>query len=364
MLFLMLFLHTTLAAAAAASHGTSGPQWQWKQATLALSETASISLELALAPVSAAALDAAFLQRATPSSPQYGRYLSFDEIVALTRDDASRAEVIAWLQNECGASSINVSRGLDWISATAPKDTVETCLSTTFALYAPLDADAAAAIVRAETYTVPPRLAAKITTISSITRFPDLSKKRSAASARSLSDSPNVTTPTLLASFYSIDLSPVANGAAATQAVYEQGQSFFPSDLAAFQRLYNITGATPVTKIIGTANQPGDCDINPGPCIEGELDTQYISSIAAGADLTYYAYDSSASYPDYIKAVSNDPKCALVHSMSYGASNAFFPFPRGSSRQSGKGGPESVQTDAFRDSYRAPICRHLHSPNS
>ena len=48
------------------------------------------------------------------------------------------------------------------------------------------------------------------------------------------------------------------------------------------------------------------------------MDTQYITSIAAKAPLTYYAYDESASYPEYIKAVSNDKNCALVHSMSYG----------------------------------------------
>ena len=319
--YIMLCL---LSSAIGSNHGTSGPHWQWQQlhsAASGLSENTPIRLELALTPISVAALDAAFLERASPSSPTYGKHLSFDDIVALTRDDASRAEVIEWLQKDCGAFSVKVSRGLDWISATAPKAAVETCLGTTFEAYAPLDADAAAAIVRAEAYTIPPRLAAKITTISSLTRFPDLSRKRSAASGKRISDSANVTTPTLLASFYSIDLTPLANGAAATQAVYEQGQSFFPSDLAAFQHLYNITGATPVSKIIGTGNQPGDCDINPGPCIEGEMDTQYISSIAAGADLTYYAYDSSASYPDYIKAVSNDPKCALVHSMSYGASS-------------------------------------------
>ena len=57
---------------------------------------------------------------------------------------------------------------------------------------------------------------------------------------------------------------------------------------------------------------------NPGPCIEGEMDTQYITAMASGAPTTYYAYSESASYPDYIKAVSNDKACALVHSMSYG----------------------------------------------
>lgn len=170
----------------------------------------------------------------------YSQYRTFDEIIALTRDDDSRAEVIAWLKHECGATNVKVSRALDWISASAPAKKVEACLRTTLSTFVPASAAVPdQSIVRATAYEVPLRLASKITTISSLTRFPDLTVKRKAT--QQFGDSTNVTTPTLLSSFYSIDLTPVPNGGAATQAVYEQGQSFIAGDLRAFQARYNTT---------------------------------------------------------------------------------------------------------------------------
>ena len=301
----------------------SGHAWEWSRHATSVPDAHLVPLTVALAPASQSALDAAFMRISTPSHPSYNQHMSFDDIVELTSDDATVSAVTAWLKESCGAGDIAVSPGRDWLTTAAPKTKVETCLDTSIHRYTPAATaraaqatDNATDIVRAESYTIPNHLNDKIITISSLTRFPRLNKLQLKFSTSMIGDSTNVTTPELLSTFYSISLAPI-NNTKSTQAVYEQGQSFIKSDLAAFQKKYGVN-KTPVSKIVGTANDPGDCDFNPGPCIEGEMDTQYISAMAASAPLTYYAYDESSSYSDYIKAVSNDKNCALVHSMSYG----------------------------------------------
>ena len=250
---------TTLAISTNASiHKTSSQDHLiWNQH--ALQETTPITLNIALTPKDQSVLDQTFLEITNPTHAKYNQHLTFNEIIHLTTSSETIAAVKTFLQTNCGAkpNDIQVSPARDWITATAPKTNIEECLETSFYRYT---AQGHNDIIKTKQYTIPSHLENKIITIASLTRFPTLQQPNKRFTKQQPKqdldlDSGNVTTPELLSSFYSIDLTPI-NNTKSTQAVYEQGQSFIKSDLSAFQKRYNIQN-TPVSKIIGTANDPG-----------------------------------------------------------------------------------------------------------
>ena len=168
----MLHLLLLLCACSALAGTTSGPHWRWQQHPTPLNAAHPVKLEVALEPRDATELDAAFLAVSSPSSPSFGRHMSFDQIVSLTSDDDARAKVGAWLQNSCGATDVAISIDKAWLTAVAPKAGVEACLSTSVHAYTAA-AGSTGPIVRAKAYTIPAHLMSKIATISSLTRFPD-----------------------------------------------------------------------------------------------------------------------------------------------------------------------------------------------
>ena len=183
-----------LCAGSALAGTTSGPHWRWQQHPTPLNAAHPITLVVALEPRAATELEAAFLNVTDPSSRSYGQHKTFDEIVSLTRDDEARAEVGAWLQSSCGASDVAISIDLAWLTATAPKAGVESCLSTSVHAYTAA-AGSTGPIVRAKAYTIPAHLVSKIATISSLTRFPDpdvASRRRISRPTRLAKDSTNV----------------------------------------------------------------------------------------------------------------------------------------------------------------------------
>jgi len=124
--------------------------------------------------------------------------------------------------------------------------------------------------------------------------------------------------PAFLNNLYNIASNKVTNPNTTNSLFESLGQSFSPSDLQKFQQLFDLP-QIPVAHVIGPDNSstcPGEF-----PCLEADLDVEYIIAVAQGAKTTFWSIPANDSdiFLAWAMAVSNSTNPPLVHSMSYGS---------------------------------------------
>eukprot|EP00475_Leptophrys_vorax_P001463 TRINITY_DN107_c0_g2_i1.p1 TRINITY_DN107_c0_g2~~TRINITY_DN107_c0_g2_i1.p1 ORF type:complete len:551 (-),score=161.18 TRINITY_DN107_c0_g2_i1:47-1699(-) len=258
-------------------------------------------------------VESMFWEVSSPGSPMYGKFLSFDEIGELTKNEIGTQSTLAYLQSiGVDKDAIKVNPHGTFVSAHVPIGLANKVFAADFHVYT--HAQAKSSIVKTESLTLPEELKTHVTHVPHVSFFPSVQTKFATATS-----SGNYVTPQLLANYYGIDNSQVSYGA--TQSLFEAlGQMFDDTDLNTFQKQFGIT-AQNISMIIGN-DIPTECFSSTGSenCGEANLDVQYIMAIAQGADTVYWNIDSSSSDPflDWAEQLTYYSQLPQVHSISYG----------------------------------------------
>jgi tripeptidyl-peptidase-1 len=110
-----------------------------------------------------------------------------------------------------------------------------------------------------------------------------------------------------------------------SQAVFESlGQYYSPSDLAQFQKNYNLPSDN-VDNVVGGYESDSACVSNPNNCVEANLDVQYMMALSQLTPTTYWYDGALDCFVDWILAVAADPNPPLVNSISYGSIETSLP---------------------------------------
>ena len=220
-----------------------------------------------------AGVEAAIKQRmalvSDPYGADYGKYLTLAEVERLSAPlPASLAAVRAWLDSAEGIDHHVAGTG-DWVRASGLVGDVQRLLGVGIAAYQ--HTVATERIWRTEEAIVLPSVvAAHVVTVAGLSTFPVIHEHPRVASVEA--GGPQVT-PALIKKLYNISSHKAESDSKASQALAEfQGQGYLPSDLAAFEKKFDL----PAQKVRNVTGK--DATATAG--VEASLDVQYI--IAAG----------------------------------------------------------------------------------
>jgi tripeptidyl-peptidase-1 len=248
-------------------------------------------------------------------SPRYGKHLTFEQIGELTRNQVAIDAIESFLLSH-GVKTFKKTLNGDFFVIYMTVEQAETILNTQFHRFESKAHQKT--IIRALEYTIPSELVEHVELFGDVVSFPlTLRPTPLIQAVQAVPAAAGTVTPALLITNYAIP-SVVVKNKATTQAVFEAGQSFSPTDLATFQKNYNVK-SNPITNIIGP-NKPNICPINPGLCDEANLDVEYLTAMAQGAPTTFWAVAGNGDvFLNWIVAVANTTNPPLVHSISYGS---------------------------------------------
>lgn len=261
-------------------------------------------------------LDALFWQVSDPKSPQYRQYLDIQSLGSLFGpSSATISDLTNWLQTSLNPLRISVppSRNVIQIRG-APAKLVQKLFGIPLFL---LESTEGNRLVRCvDTLAscdihVPTQYAAVIESLEGLADFPPLALLQSSHKRPALATDINIT-PKEIFLQYGIPKEPSTNCNRSAQCVAEFSggnwlQSYSPTDLASFQKLYGLL-VQPSAKLYGK-NTPTQ------PTGEATLDIQYI--MAAGQGVPTWFWGETGSYLDYLVHIENEPNGPLVHSISY-----------------------------------------------
>ena len=223
-----------------------------------------------------------------PNSKNYGKYLSREEVIALTINEEAIAKTVDFLKKH-GARIISRTAGGEYITASTSIGVWEKLLNAEFYVFHQmLDSNEKKILFRTFTYQVPEALTEHLSVIFNTMNFPNVHKEaiyEAMPISSSLEYVPGLITPAQLNYYYDI-----RNNTAninASQCVYESlNQTYSPSDLSTFQRIYNLPQEQ-VAQDIGGHSENDACK-NSSDCLEANLDIQYIMAVSQSANTTYY----------------------------------------------------------------------------
>jgi tripeptidyl-peptidase-1 len=267
-----------------------------------------------------------FWEVSNPKSSMYGKYMSFDEIGELTKNENATLSTVEYLKSVgVRESDIRVNPHGTFVSAVLPVSVANKAFNADFYVYShPESSDVT---IKTEISSLPGELAAYVTHVAHASYFPEVFQKVKIVPQLGVGDSSlaaaasnaNYVTPNLLVQHYRIDQSQVSHGA--TQSLFEAlGQQFDNKDLNQFQKQFGLK-VQDITNIVGK-DVPADCFKSTGAdsCGEANLDVQYIMAVAQGALTTYWNIDASSNDPflDWVEQLSYHSTLPQVHSISYG----------------------------------------------
>jgi tripeptidyl-peptidase-1 len=254
------------------------------------------------------------MEVSSPSSPQRGQYLTWEEAHQLTANPDATASVVSWLK-EHGVEVQSVHKHGHYIKAQTDVSTWERLLSTSFSR---MKCEGCSdPVVRATAdVSLPEDIAQHVEGIFMTTQIPPPMNPPPVIEPLDPAENGKQCDPATIKSYYKVT---GEGSASVSQCVVETiNQVASPSDLATFQTEFNLPSQTIATDI-GEHNSDFICKINPNSCAEANLDVQYIMAMAPGTPLTYW-YDSNfqAPFEDWIEQVAAAENPPLVNSISYG----------------------------------------------
>ena len=251
-----------------------------------------------------------------PDSPDYGKYMNFDEIAQYVHGRPESVEaVLNTLQTaQVPTSMVDFTLGRDFAVARMSVKSAERLFSAFFREYENTDCESK--IVISESITLPSSLEGHVDFISGITGFPMCKKKQikkdpsRILNATFLSISP----PTIAVDYNTSSYTSTNPSNSQAVAAFLK-QYFDPTDLAKFQERYDIP-KKPISKVVGK-NLPDD------PGAEANLDVQYISATGRGVDtwfvsISTYSNGKQEDFLSWILSQVNATDSPWVHSASYG----------------------------------------------
>ena len=252
-----------------------------------------------------------------PDSPDYGKYMNFDEIASVVhgKPESIRAVLQGFAGVGVSEEKFDFTIGRDFAVVVAPLAAVEKLFSAQFYGFEHI-ADPYNKIVRSEDFSFPLSLAGHLDFVWGISNFPRTNRVSPYVQVHS-ADASNTnvgTTPGSIARDYNITY--VSSNPCNSQAIASfLGQYFNPDDLKQFQEQYDVP-ENPIAKVEGEnkANDPG---------IEAELDVQYITATGRNVTTWFVSISRTANknQEDFLYWITqqvNDTASPWVHSVSYG----------------------------------------------
>jgi tripeptidyl-peptidase-1 len=256
-----------------------------------------------------------------PTSPEYGKHLSFEEVTQISGATDEQIEAVsAWLKAHGIEHEVTPSRSFMRINSNAGR--MENLLNCNLRYYQSSHSNKK--IIRcAGSYSVPEDIHPLIDFVGPVHGFP---RPRRTRVKGPVAFDEQAVTPDLIHKLYNVTLGYPNFKVNNTQAVFEAGDNYMPSDVQQFFQTY--APALQGQKILKHLGNEQNDPTNPG---EGEaiLDVEYIMSIGSFAPTYYYAYDDSDDviklFLEYAMDLANDPKPPLIHSISYGEYGGNYP---------------------------------------
>lgn len=289
----------------------------------------------ALRPKNEAWLDQKLREISDPEHRNYGKYLTPNEIAAMTVSQESSSIVSKFLESQEMLRIVGRSRFSFYITVEAPIGVIEFILNTKFFVVGPSGNESSTKkAMRALSYSLPAVLKEHVSTVFNTVQDPfavpqRLLKTESGAgiseqmiqsaiekSLKSNAVAIGVVYPQLLFDFYKLPVNEKTS--LSSQAVFATiEQSYSVKDLNDFQRTFGLKLQKPARNMGG--HELVDSCGSPFSCIEANLDMQYMMTIDQQTPTTFwYERDtSSSSFTFFLIDLANDPHPPLVVSMSY-----------------------------------------------
>ena len=266
------------------------------------------------------------LDKSTPTSGNYGKWLSKKELIEITAPPSLNIKRVTDFLESYGVKDFKISELRDIISVSIPVKVAEKMLDTEFAEYKS-KIDPKVVLLRiTKPYHLPPDIAEVVAIVDDIMRFPSIKQPRiissgepygatnpefQSCSAKAPKCAEN-TTPDVLEKAYSFSaLSSYTTGNSVSVAEF-QFQYWDQTDITSFNNACNASAA--VASTVG-GNNPNVCLA--GGCIEALLDIEYIGAVSAPIPLLVY-YQQDYSLLNWVNGVMTLASPPLVNSVSYG----------------------------------------------
>lgn len=270
--------------------------------------------------------EAQLLDLSTPSSANYGKWLTKEQIVAQTAPPSERLIAVTEFlaANNILPESIRISDLKDKVFVQLPAAAAASLFQTEFARFQSNDNSNIVLVRTTKPYSLPEDLNEAVSFVDNLVRLPTVRRtnlmqldtnstiRATDPFASCGTKCAGYTTPAVLQQAYSFTpVTKVATGNSMAVAEF-QNQYYDQTDLTNFQSACGVSRVAVDIDIGG--NNAGICKAG---CTEALLDVEYIEAVAAPIPLTflYQASYSLLDWADYIIALKNSP---LVHSVSYG----------------------------------------------
>jgi len=321
-------------------------------------------LDFVVQPLNVTALRDLAMDRTNPASPNYRHWLSREEVVAMTRNDAGLSALRVELSQHDGVEVLHESIGGDFLKARAPIRTWESLLEAKFYSFEHPDAGPGRELLRSLDYALPDALKAHVGGIINILDFdapPDhvRSEELNATGVESnakgglgypsyealaRAKGPSTLSPPKLRRIY--EMPEIAERGSeqakqhlkTTQVVYGTlNQHWSPSDRTIFEATFGIPQDNYVRQLKGQEEghaMSGDerCRTSPQDCTEANLDVQYIMAMSPWSKVGYwYVPQATATglatfLTDFMATMADgDENPPQVISISYGMPEASVP---------------------------------------
>jgi hypothetical protein len=288
-------------------------------------------------------LETMVIDRATPGTPQYQQWFSYDEITDIVKNPEATARVKSWL-SENNIEIDWISNREDYIKVRAPLAKWEKLLDCEFYSYEDLsvtknnEGKKPHIIYRASEYSIPVHLKDDIHAIFYTVQTPPEFHQRFRMKQEKTSDgrqpfksvfrvdrnsninaqSSSAVTVSFINSYYQVPTN--IGDSRLNQSVFETANEFMSTDdLTSFQNNYGLT----VQSAIGIGGYVAKtCNTEFMSCAEGNLDIQYIMGIAQKtASVYWYITDSGDTDPFvvWVTDMANQKNPPKSNSASWGA---------------------------------------------
>ncbi|KAF7293931.1 Peptidase S53 domain-containing protein [Mycena chlorophos] len=307
-----------------------------------------ITLRIQMAHTNMTGLEAVAYDIATPSSANYGKHLTVDELVEFVKPTAdTSAAVLEWL-SENNIESTVISPAGDTLSITIPVSQANELLDTTFSVFS--DLDSGKTIIRTLEYSIPASLHGHINLVyptlsfvrpQAIPKFTshksrrevkrDIEQRMIVHEGRAVPASCTETiTPTCLQDIYGI---PSAPGTQASNSLAVAGfseQFANQADLKVFLTSFRPDISPSTTFTLQTLDGGSNPQNRSEAGLEANLDIQYTVGVATGVQTSFISVgrnnaDGVDGFLDIINFLINETTRPLVLSTSYGFDEAELP---------------------------------------
>ncbi|KAJ7509870.1 family S53 protease [Mycena galericulata] len=297
--------------------------------------TQTLNLRIALASKDVSGLETALLDVSTPSSANYGKHLTKDEVNAyLAPTDDALAAVQSWLSSNNVTAVSSAGAAGDWLTMTIPVSKANELLGANYETFQHLSSGKSYA--RTLSYSLPDDVAAHIDDIHPSTTFnnpvsarpvlsvPQSSSVPSDATAKSCATS---VTPACLQSLYNIPTTPATQSSNTIAVAGFIDQFAQKADLKNFLELFRTDISSSTTFGLQTLDGGADTQGAQDAGVEA-LDIQYTVGVATDVPIVFVSVGENSQdgdlggFLDIVNFLSAEDNIPQVMTTSYGENEA------------------------------------------